>query len=423
MRKLKIAAFGTLAAAALALLVSFSPLGISANLPLATVTSGCSEPSQLLNCLNQAVTAINALVTPQSMAPATTPRNLLDNGSFIIQQRGAAERTCAQAASAATTAAYGADRWTCQANVTSGAGFSSIATATPTPPPGFQYETKLYRKTASLTQPVCIHQEISSAESIPLQGQSVMLSAYVQALAAGAAGQPVTLYVYYGTSTDEGFGTQGSANAIPPAWTGIAVASSTSFSNSSATAWTRYNSTPTPIPTTATEVGVAVCYTPSATGTAGVTDGIAITGVQLEALGVNATTPSPYEFKTYTQELQRAYRTMYTLAEPADARLIAASGRVATTSTCVTSIPFPVVMRAAPTFTALGTALGTGTWVISYAATTVALASTFYATTTANSTTAATGTWTVNGTPLTVGQACQPAGANGGSVLSWSADF
>jgi hypothetical protein len=388
---------------------------------------GCFEANQLQNCLNFVIQSINAGVTAQSMSPATNFRNLLDNGAFQVQQRGAAERTCAQNASAATTAAYGADRWTCQTNVASGAGFSSIGTGTPTPPPGFLNETKLYRKTGALTQPVCMHQEIPSADSIPLQGQSVIFSAYVQALSATAntgAGQPVTLWVYYGTGTDEGFGTQGSASAVPPAWTGITTLYNTAVTTpTTATAWQRYNTGPVAVPLTATEVGVAICYTPSASGTAGTTDGIAITGAQLEVAGAGATAPSAYEFKPITVETAKAQRYFYTLAEPTDARGVGGMGSAATTSTCQTIIPFPVVMRAAPTFTALGTALSGSTWKIAAQAGSTVLATTFYVTTTNNATTGAYGTWTVSGTPLTAGNACYPIGANGGSILSWSADF
>lgn len=397
----------------------------AANIPLLTAASGCSEANQLLNCLNQVLNTVNGQVTSQSMATFTNQRNLLDNGAMAVQQRGVAERTCAQNASASTSAAYGADRWTCQANVAAGAGFSSIGTTTPTPPPGFQYETKLYRKTGALAQPVCVHQEIASLESIPLQGQQVILSAYVQALSATAntgAGQPVTLYVYTGTGTDEGYGTQGVASAVPPAWTGISTRVSTAFTNSTATAWTRYSSAVATIPLTATEVGVAICYTPSASGTAGTTDGIAITGVQLEVLGPNSSVASSYEFKPYTVELTRAYRTMYTLAEPVDARGVGAMGNMATTTTCQTIIPFPVGMRVAPTFTALGTALSASTWKIANLATSSVLATTFYVTTTNNATTSAYGTWTLN-VAGTAGNVCYPIGANGGSILSWSADF
>lgn len=410
--------------AAVAAVTVTAALAYSATIPTTVLQSlGCGEANQLLNCLQAFIGVANSSITPQALATFSNPRNLLDNGSFVIQQRGAAERTCAQAGSAAVTTAYGADRWTCQANVTSGAGFTSIGTTSPTPPPGFQYETKLYRKTGQLTQPVCMHQAIPTSESIPLQGQTVMLSAYAQALSAGAAGQPVTLYVYTGTGTDEGYGTQGAANAVPPAWTGISTAVSTSFSTSSSTIWTRYNSAPAPIPLTATEVGVAVCYTPSASGTPGTTDGDAITGIQLEVLGANSSSPSPYEFKTLSVEQRRAFRTFYTLSEPADARGIGGTGNAASGTTCQTIIPFPVVMRAAPTFTALGTALGATTWKIASSANSSVLASTFYVTTTGNSVTNAYGTWTVSGGAMTGGDSCYPIGANGGSVLSWSADF
>jgi hypothetical protein len=79
-------------------------------------------------------------------------------------------------------------------------------------------------------------------------------------------------------------------------------------------------------------------------------------------------------------------------------------------------------MRAAPTFTALGTALSGSTWKIANLATSSVLATTFYVTTTGNTTTSAYGTWTLNSAG-TAGNVCYPIGNNGGSILSWSADF
>lgn len=343
MKKLISAALASTAAVIAASLVSWG-----ASVPLFTGPS-CSEPSQLLNCLNQTINNINSGITTNSIATFTGPRNLLDNGAMAVTQRGTAERTCAQNASASTVAAYGADRWTCQANVAAGAGFSSVGTSSPTPPVGFQNETKLYRKTGALTQPVCILQEIPTSESVSLQGQNVMLSAYVQALAAGAAGNTVTLQIYFGTGTDEGFGTQGSAGAIPPAWTGVGNVITSTFTNSSATAWNRYNTTPAGVPLTATEIGVAVCYTPTAGGTAGTTDGIAITGVQLEVLGAGASSPSPYEFKTVAEEQRKAQRYYYQYADNLASTFQIGPCQDSSTTVAICVLPTPVSMRTTPT--------------------------------------------------------------------------
>lgn len=340
-------AFSALAAVIFLGLTSGWLMGAVPNLP----APSCAEASQLYACLQQLVVNMNSPgstgINPNTMATFSNFRNLLDNGNHVIAQRGTAERTCAQNASASTVAAYTSDRWTCQANVAVGAGFAQVKTSSPTPPPGFQNELAIYRKTGALAQPVCALQEIATSESVPLQGQTVTFSAYVQALSATSntgAGQPVTLVVFTGTGTDEGFGTQGSASAIPPAWTGIATAVSTAFTTSTATTWQRYSTTAA-IPLTATEVGVAICYTPSASGTAGTTDGIAFTGAQLEV----GSTPSAYEFKPTSYEQQRAQRTYYQYADNLAATFNIGNCQDSSTTVAICVIPTPVTMRTTPT--------------------------------------------------------------------------
>ncbi len=401
-------------AAIAAVLVS---AGISWGASLSLLT-GPQPASDLVAILNTLIQSINSGITPASMGSFQTPRNFLDNGAFLVQQRGTGAVTCAQN-SAATTAAYGADRWVCDANVASGAGNMQIVTSSPTLPPGFSAEMKLWRASGALTQPICAWQAVPTAEATALQGQQVVFSAYMQALAGLAAdnGNAATLVILTGTGSDQGFlGTSWTASpAITPAWTGIATTLSSNVTLT--TSWARYQATAF-IPMTATEIAVGVCFTPTATG-AGTTDGFAFTGLQLEQGAV----AGPFEFRKIEDETARAQRYFYAVSEPAGASGIGMSGNAVTTTTCNTNLAFPVPMRAAPTFTALGTALGSGTWKINYAATTTTLATTFYVTTVANTPSAAFGTWTVSAAALVAGGSCFPVGAGGGSILSWSADL
>ena len=391
----------------------------SASVPLLPSTSQFNEPNQIVATLNYLINSINANVTSGSVGSVQTPRNFVDNGSFIVQQRGTGAVTCAQT-SATTTAAYGPDRWLCDANVASGAGQMQIVTSSPTLPLGATAEVKLWRNSGILTQPVCMWQAIPTAEATSLQGQQVVLSAYLQAMANLSAdnGNAATLVVLTGTGSDEKFlGTSWTASpAITPAWTGIATTLSSNVTITSA--WARYQATAV-IPVATTEIAVGVCFTPTAAAVAGATDGLVVSNVQLEQGSIAGV----FENRKIQDETARAERYFYAVNEPAGASGVGMSGNAVTTTTCNTNLTFPVTMRAAPTFTALGTALSSSTWKVNYAATTTTLATTFYVTTTANTPYSAFGTWTVSSAALVAGGSCFPVGAGGGSILSWSADL
>lgn len=238
-----------------------------------------------------------------------TPRNYLDNGSMAIQQRGAASAVSCGTTSASS--AYGADRWTCITNVTSGAGQQQPSTTAALLPAGFANVTKLWRNSGSLAQPVCSIQEISSQRSTALAGKQVSLSAYVEALAGLAAdnGNIVNGYVVYGTGNDQGLGTFTASPAITPAWTNVATLGGANVGVT--TLPVRYNLATVTIPSTATEVGIELCFTPTTTGSGGATDGIAFTGVQLEV----AASPSAFEFQTPAIEFVTAQRYYWQWAE------------------------------------------------------------------------------------------------------------
>ena len=387
----------------------------SANIPLLS-GSQYNEPNQIVATLNALITSINSSITAGGVGSWQTPRNFVDNGAMTVQQRGTAAVTCA-ANSAATVTAYGADRWLCDANVGSGAGQMQIATATPTPPLGFSAETKLWRNSGALTQPVCAWQAIPTSEAVELQGQQVTLSAYMQALAGLAAdnGNAATLVILTGTGTDEKFlGTSWTASpAITPAWTGIATTLSSNVTLT--TSWARYQATAF-IPNTATEIAVGVCFTPTATG-AGATDGFAFTGVQLE----QGATAGVYEQRKITDETARAQRYYWALNEPA-ADVCQGAGYSTSTTAARISIQNPVTMRAAPTVTSVGAALAGTTWKVEDAATPIVLSTPFLATFTAN-TADFTNLTATTGASQTAGRGVLLCGAGGGGILAISADL
>lgn len=345
-----------------------------------------------------------------------TGRNYLDNGNMAITQRGTGTITCA-ANAAITSTAYGPDRWGCSANVGSGAGRQQIVTSSPTPPAGSQNVNKLWRNSGGLTQPVCSWQEIPTARAVQLAGQSVTVSAQVAALAGLSAdnGNVANLVVITGTGTDEGFGTMTASPAITPAWTGIAtplnqsITLTTSFAKFSASV---------AIGSTVTEIGVGICFTPTATG-AGATDGLAFTQIQLEK-GLVAT---PFEFRPVGAELQEAQRYYWQVTEPAASVSIGASGQGASTTTCILSIALPVTMRAAPTYASAGNTLANTTWTVTHVVTNTVLSTPFLAATTGGHTVNMLNLTATTGAALTTGQTCTLTGAGGGNIITASADF
>lgn len=396
---------------ALAGLVSTVAIAAAASIPL---ISGPQDPSQLNATINTLIQQINSLITPQTMANFATPRNLLDNGQMQVQQRGTATRTCAQNAGI-TTAAYAADRWACSVNVASGAGTLQVITSNLPASPVFNAGMVFYRTSGVLTQPQCVMQEIPTATITPLQGSSVTLSVYIQGLANMLAeSTTVNAYLFTGTGSDEGLGSVTASPAITPAWTGIASSQTAAFTITSS--WARYSTTFS-VGSTVTEAAVALCWTPTAGGTAGTTDGFRFTGVQLE----QGNAASAFEFRRLGEELAIAQRYLNILTEPAAGVQVPVTGNSTSATAAAMAYSFPVTMRVAPTFTALGTALSTSTWTNKCGNVNNALATTFVVTATANTVSGASLTVTSSGS--TIGFGCVLTGAGGGSILSWSADF
>jgi len=341
------------ALAAFAAVAVTAAVAYAANIPLIT---GPQDPSQLNASLNNLINQINTGITQTTIAQFNSnDRNILDNGTLEITQRGTGVITCA-ANAGITSAAYGADRWGCQANVAVGAGRQQVITATPTPPAGFKNAMTLFRTSGVLTQPICTWQEIPTADVLKLSGQQVLFSAYLQALAGMAAdnGSIANLVIITGTGTDEGFGTPTASPAITPAWTGIATLANTATPALSATAWSRPIATGV-VASTVTEMAVGLCFTPTATG-AGATDGFAWTGAQLEVVGAGVTTPSTFSFKAAAYELRQAQRYFYRISEGA-AATFRGNGHVTTAGAGDANgklqwqIIFPMTMFKVPTMT------------------------------------------------------------------------
>ena len=362
--------------------------------------------------------------------------NALIGGDFSTNlfQRG----TSVSLTSSTYYVAYGADRWftwggtSTPATMTQQTGSTDIPTGT----------TASYRiNKGSLTGvlQICTSQVLEGSNAVRFQGQTAEFTFEAKAGPTfSAASSNLAVYVSTGTVVDEGatkmaYGLNAQGGAGTTAWTGqVNLGGTGGFLIPITTSFGRYG-VAVPIPSGALEIGVTICYTPVGTGTstdwfefgkAQFTANPAVTafaGTSGAAYSLNDPRMKSFARRQIEVETALQQRYLYTLAEPAGATGVA-TGSAATTTTCQTSIPFPVTMRIAPTFTALGTALGTSTWKIRSVATDTALATTFYVTTTANTMSNAYGTWTV-ASGLTAGNACAPIGAGGGSILSWSAEL
>lgn len=411
-----------------ALLAASLP-AVAASVPLLTGPGG-SNPAQFpadLPDINNTINAINSTgstgINPNTMAPFAGPRNFLDNGAINIAQRGTSAITGASTCNVVgSTQAYVADRWCVTSNVGSSAATGQVVTSSPTPLTGFTNSMNVTRVSGALTQPICAIQEVPSLKAVNLQGQQVTFSAYLQALAGLSAdnGSVVNMTVIYGTGSDQGLQTYNAATGAVPAWTGV-NSSAITGAKTVTTSWGRYSVTGT-IPTTATEVGVMICFTPSA-GSGGSTDGFAMVGTQLE----QGSTPSTYEFQTPIAEAATAQRFYVRMSEPsASQTLVGFTGLQITSQNCTGFVSFPVTMRTNPSYTNQLTATTFGVVggaVVNFAAP-IALASTFSNTVVANNTGNATIKFiTGSGTNLVAGQSCNLVSVGGGGQMSWSADF
>ncbi len=302
---------------------------------------------------NELVPADTGLQTPSTVTiPVTalgnyggTPRNYLDNAALNITATNGTSTVTGATTSALAVTGMAADRWALDTNVTSGAGRSAIVTSSPSPPAGFTNVMKVFRTSGALTQPICVHQAIPSASATQLAGKTVTFSAYLAALAGLSAdnGNVVSMAVYSGTGTDEAFASWTASPAITPAWTGIATATNTSVTIT--TTFGRY-AVAASIPSTATEVGVAICFTPTATG-AGATDGFAWTGAQLE-IGAAA---SNFEVIRKQDDIVRTAQFFYSVSEGAGPTVRGLCNVTTANTTLQCQMNFPQPMYKAPTFT------------------------------------------------------------------------
>lgn len=278
-----------------------------------------------------AMGAVALLSSASAQVTATWPspnfRNLLDNSNFNTYQRSTATVT-----GITSTATYHADRWAAYGGGSSSVTLVNVTAAVPLP---FTNAERLQRASSNAnTAAIYLVQEVPSADSTPMAGQTVTLSLWAKADANfSAASSAMTVQVSSGTGADEGLAT------LISGWTGVLTPLSTT--QVITTTWTRYSFTFT-VGATATELAVQLGFTP--VGTASTTDGIEVTGVQLEQGAGTA-----YEWKPLGYELPKLLRHYYQINESATAATVRGTCISSTTSISNCFVGFPVLMRVVPT--------------------------------------------------------------------------
>jgi len=313
-------------------------------------------------------------ISTRQMANFAAANGITTQGNFLIG--GDATTNLFQRAttgsSVTTTATYGGpDRWFYWSGASTAMTVSRDSTAADLPT-GYQYDFKMQR-TASQTGVVqmCMAQVVSSQNSYALAGQTVELDFHAATGAnfSPAAPYNMTAYIVSGTGADEGSadlakGLNGGGGGSV-GWTGQANATAAVIALGGVSKLGRYAAVAS-IPAAATEVGVALCYTP--VGTAGTTDALFFSGIQLvknpsNVGAVNVATGYscdnsfntqiqcvPFQRRAASLEASLQYAYYYQLSEVTGPSVVA-NCRAHSVTVAECFVPTPVPMRAAATVT------------------------------------------------------------------------
>ena len=303
-------------------------------------------------------------------------KNFIINGGMDLNQRGASTYNVPQ-----YTITYTLDRWFGDSR---GSGTNYTVSQVSSGLTGIQYALRMQRNSGSTDTNGCWYgTTLETKNSIPLAGKVVTLSFYYRT---GAYYSPTNFAIalYTGTGTDENW-----ANGF----TGQATVLNTTISPTASSGWLRYSVTAL-IGSTATEIGLQFTYT--GTGTAGATDYIDITGVQLEI--APQATPFSRAGGSIGAELALCQRYYFQEGlQPYDVTL--GIGSIMSSTSAAFLWKFPVIMRAQPSISSNNV---TSAFYLKSAAVSLTYASTLG--TWNSATSSAQGFFTTTG--LTAGQAC-----------------
>ena len=253
-------------------------------------------------------------------------KNGVLNSAMNVWQRGT---SISLAASTAYTSGFTADRWQTSTAANQATTVARQPTGDTTNLPDIQYAMRFQRNSGQTgTTGYSITQSFETINSVPFAGKTVTMSFYARAGATAISSGATTLtqYLYTGTGTDQNIfaGFTGSATPINSAKTLTAT-------------WQRFTTSAT-LASTTTQIAPVFVWTPI--GTAGATDYIEITGVQVEiAASASAYSPNTSTYQTELAACQRYYVDL---------------GNCTFHAYSVTGVigpRFPVTMRTTPTIT------------------------------------------------------------------------
>jgi len=184
-------------------------------------------------------------------------------------------------------------------------------------------------------------QVFETNDSIRLQGLPLSMSEWVRAgtsWAAGASGGVYVMQLIAGTGTDDTF-----ADLCSGSWTGASTVATAAITPS--TTATRVGPFAGVVPTNATQLAWLVYYTPAAGTTAGTSEQLFHSGIQVEIGGM-----SPYEHLDEAEVWNLCTRYLQVLNEPTVGMAVGPAVYSAA-SIAQVHIPLPAVMRKAPTVT------------------------------------------------------------------------
>lgn len=384
-------------------------------IPLIASTAQYAEASQIVGTLNGVINNINTYALLGATAP-TSLRNGVIGGDFGTNPW---QRTTSFT-SITNTATYTADRFFAIGGASSSI---SVSKQTGTPVPGFTAHARFGRAAANAdTSAIKFGQVLTSANSTRYQGLPFVLSFWARAGANfSAASNVLTATVATGTGTDES-----AANYAAGSWTGYAAATlynSAGVQTSAltlTTAFARYALAGV-IPTAATQVGFNIAYTP--VGTAGASDYVELTGVQLEVMPQGGVQPTPFEWRQAALEKMLCQHYYYRINEGGTS-VKSLIGQANSTTVASILVPFPTPMRAATTSSLSTTTTVLGSFGLTgVTGATTSTMSTLTFTAHSGTTETANLTATLSGAGLVAGNATYLVGGGGAGTLSFDSEL
>lgn len=220
------------------------------------------------------------------LAPITGGRNAIINGAMNVWQRGTSSGTLGVGGGSYV----GPDRWWFYNN-----GFTSTISQQlcGSTLPQFRNCARIQRTSGQTgTAALVLNSPQETVNSVRLAGKTVTLSFYARASSGVSSFTSLRLSLRTGTGVDQN-------NLGGGAYTGLATP--ISFVPTLTTSWQRFSGSAS-VDSTATELSVEMQFVP--TGTAGASDYVEITGIQLEEGSV----ATPFEFEDYGTTLAKCQR-------------------------------------------------------------------------------------------------------------------